>query len=456
MYTIPIPLYQHTPLIHFQADQQGATLRATEVKPRLDRFIITRMGWEAAGGKDKLAGYTEKQLYDNGWGYIKKHHPLWISNSDEERQKSLNFRLKIFSRPEDEVAGVHQEKANKFGNYFADVGNEKKPEETVRLVTFHRVIMLKITTPDAELAKCLRHDSPESLLTPFFYANNFGTRQSKGFGSFSPAVKPPEEEVFKFYLNTTDYEKLFRYLELFNRVVRTGVNKITDPDTGTFNRNIEIYMKPLIFSYAASKDRVWEKKLIKETAGYGVYNNQKSRTDTPSHVEPATGKWPAWYQGQGKEDGNRKEGTIRDVMGLSTNQTWMAYDKKSVIKKSTKDGTPQSIDRAPSPFTLVPVKTGAGFTVYVYVQAPSKAYLDHTFKVTFGSAPVGKLNGNPGQLKVFPDFIMKDFIDGFFKKSVVEDSLITPNPRDKEIGQTLQNIFGQIESNRKTQNILPA
>ena len=44
MYRLEFTLKQHTPLIHFQQDQEGATLRATEVKPKLDRFIIERLG----------------------------------------------------------------------------------------------------------------------------------------------------------------------------------------------------------------------------------------------------------------------------------------------------------------------------------------------------------------------------------------------------------------------------
>ena len=33
-------LKAHSPLIHFQSDSSGATLRATEVKPKLDRYIL--------------------------------------------------------------------------------------------------------------------------------------------------------------------------------------------------------------------------------------------------------------------------------------------------------------------------------------------------------------------------------------------------------------------------------
>ena len=46
MHTLKVTLKQHTPLIHFQHDQEGATLRASEVKPKLDKFILTRLSKE--------------------------------------------------------------------------------------------------------------------------------------------------------------------------------------------------------------------------------------------------------------------------------------------------------------------------------------------------------------------------------------------------------------------------
>jgi len=42
-FKVEFTLKQHTPMIHFQADQSGATLRATELKPKLDRFLIERV-----------------------------------------------------------------------------------------------------------------------------------------------------------------------------------------------------------------------------------------------------------------------------------------------------------------------------------------------------------------------------------------------------------------------------
>ena len=35
-------LKQHTPLLHFQYEQERATLRVSEVKPKLDRYIVEK------------------------------------------------------------------------------------------------------------------------------------------------------------------------------------------------------------------------------------------------------------------------------------------------------------------------------------------------------------------------------------------------------------------------------
>ena len=49
-------LLPQSPLIHFQWDQPGAALRATEVKPKLDRYIIKRY----------IEKRTERKFPNNG------------------------------------------------------------------------------------------------------------------------------------------------------------------------------------------------------------------------------------------------------------------------------------------------------------------------------------------------------------------------------------------------------
>ena len=43
MKQLTFTLEQHTPMLHFHASQQGATLRATDVKPRFDRWLIEKV-----------------------------------------------------------------------------------------------------------------------------------------------------------------------------------------------------------------------------------------------------------------------------------------------------------------------------------------------------------------------------------------------------------------------------
>ena len=94
MHTLKVTLKQHTPLIHFQHDQEGATLRASEVKPKLDKFILTKLG----GDDGYEAGI--KIAKDNGWLVGKGDHPAMDSVSPvvaEERFPGLESALqKLF------------------------------------------------------------------------------------------------------------------------------------------------------------------------------------------------------------------------------------------------------------------------------------------------------------------------------------------------------------------------
>ena len=75
MYKLEIKLKQHTPLIHFQYDQEGATLRASEVKPKLDKFILTRLGKEHGYAADKAYDAGKEIAKQYGWLVGKGDHP---------------------------------------------------------------------------------------------------------------------------------------------------------------------------------------------------------------------------------------------------------------------------------------------------------------------------------------------------------------------------------------------
>ena len=75
MYKLEFELEQHTPIIHFQARDAGATLRASEVKPKLDKFVLTQIGKGFVN--DPKA--NEEEYYKEG----KKH----LQNKDAEARR---------------------------------------------------------------------------------------------------------------------------------------------------------------------------------------------------------------------------------------------------------------------------------------------------------------------------------------------------------------------------------
>lgn len=81
MYKLEVKLKQHTPLIHFQWEQEGATLRASEVKPKLDRFVLEKLGKEAGGSKE--------DCYKRGLDIAKNKG--WLIGES----KALDYKMKI-------------------------------------------------------------------------------------------------------------------------------------------------------------------------------------------------------------------------------------------------------------------------------------------------------------------------------------------------------------------------
>ena len=61
-FKLEFTLKQHTPIIHFQSDQSGATLRATELKPKLDRFLIEMFDKEKVDYSKFLIGDQDGAL----------------------------------------------------------------------------------------------------------------------------------------------------------------------------------------------------------------------------------------------------------------------------------------------------------------------------------------------------------------------------------------------------------
>lgn len=177
MKTLVVTLKQHTPLIHFQHDQEGATLRASEVKPKLDRYILTKLG---------------KGDYEEGLREAKKMN--WLIGKGD--YPALDFKVRIVSQ--EKINDFHLKSyrnnkgkwtTEKFPLLLANMGGQDCKEDLMNLIMY-RSNKIYLYCVDSKLYEKLKK------LMPYFMENtNFGQRSNKGFGSFT--VKSIEGECGK-------------------------------------------------------------------------------------------------------------------------------------------------------------------------------------------------------------------------------------------------------------------
>lgn len=151
---LEMKLTAQTPMIHFQADENGATVRATELKPKLDRYLLK----------------TDPNL--------KEKHPEFFT---DEKKGALKYKVQIFCEKPGKVIPLDE-----YSIYFGNMGR-KKEERIHGLISDPTLVIIC-------LHKGLR-DLIEDNIVDFFLSTNFGTMQNKGFGSFLPEELQWEKEL---------------------------------------------------------------------------------------------------------------------------------------------------------------------------------------------------------------------------------------------------------------------
>lgn len=183
-------LIQHSPLIHFQHSEPHACLRATEVKPKLDRFLIEQAKKNPLYSNDKwkrwLIGDGSQQSFD---------YMMRITPNGNVVEKSQTIEIAIANGR----GNIHK---NYFGNMVTERGDDREAairEKYKESLFFPDGITLTIRCfiPDL-LAFIDKH------IRVFFMLHNFGTRQRKGFGSFTVDIAsegnaPEESDLIRDY-----------------------------------------------------------------------------------------------------------------------------------------------------------------------------------------------------------------------------------------------------------------
>lgn len=424
MHKLTVTLKQHTPLIHFQHYQEGATLRASEVKPKLDRFILTKLG----GGTYK-DGVEEAQ---------KKDWLIGIKSTDErfafekDKQYALNYKLRFVINEEPKISIINEVKKDRsgeivykrdsdlkdlypyplfFGNLDKDIDDDF---DYKRFSLLNDPFKMHVLSFNLTLLKYI--DSDGQLFADFFAENNFGTRQSKGFGSFY--VDKSDEKYFKelkgkifFKRASQNYNELFSDINLFYNSLRGGINKkkldkSKKDKAGNYKMEDVFYFKSLLFLYAKSLGLQWEKKTIKEiffniSPSYSRFNRDTGSkeyvlkyvdltTQQEERIKDSDNDDPLFFSHENKK-------IIKDLFGLSSVESWQSYNRSIIYKTEAKElengefvkkeEKEQNIQRIPSPILLKIIKDEDKYKIFVFIKREieekiKEKVLDKTFIIS--------------------------------------------------------------------------
>lgn len=300
-YCIELKLTQQTPMIHFQAREgmsAGLGPRATEVKPKLDRFAAL---W--------YKRHNDKDLPDE-----------WMVEFDEERKKkgkkpehsALNYVLRITASSKEPV--VQKPDNNVKSVYFGNMG-----ENTAKKLQIFNTgpVSLYIRCFIPGLKKLL-----EDCIETFFLIHNFGMRQDKGLGGFIPEGMTPgkAEDLLRAWIGkdavmvidysgcdlsqvgSADGGLLIGEIGTIYRILKSGLNIANRDQKGP-------YIKSALTEYFLQEGGIsGEKRAMKAR---GVAPHVYTRGDKSTHT-------------QGGKNGDRY---IRGLFGYGQLQKWFSADQ---------------------------------------------------------------------------------------------------------------------------------
>ncbi len=327
-------LVQHTPLIHFQHSEPHACLRATEVKPKLDRFLIEQLEKDDRFGdgrwKKWFVGDGSQQSFD----YMMRITP----NSEQvERTHSIE---RAIARAEHRPPNANLHEIHK--NYFGNMASGNNIQDTIR-ETFKESLFYK-----DGLTLTIRCFIPELLtfidehIRGFFMMHNFGTRQRKGFGSFTVDIstKPNEPKGFDlvgkycpnaYYCkldNDVNADALLDAVWVISAFLRSG-----------FNRGEGNYVRGFVFRYFQREKNPLanDKAFVKQQVLRNVYN-EATRGE---HLHPY--------------GNNVRYRYVRGLLGTNENSRFCRAPNAHTPVYDIYTHSAEGIERFPSPLLFKPI-----------------------------------------------------------------------------------------------------
>lgn len=386
MKTLKVILKQHTPLIHFQHDQYGATLRASEVKPKLDKFIVTT---EFRNNFREVKNYLQRnanisdddleQKFNDGFRAL--NYQLKIVAGDEQKLNiTLNTREQetIEEQPDGRRISVTKYLTENFPMLLSNMGGKEDSSKLLNLVLHDYVVMIVISN-DVNLLGMLKATLPK-----FFATTNFGQRSTKGFGSFTVfrynAEKPINWDETLYYEAGCPYmgfnvakgtdisEKakqiaIMEVIDFYWKCLKAGINytrsRLVDGQVvAQFpNRYIKSYL--YVFLNTLLK-KTWEKRSIKREFRLGADRSVVVNDNIPIFA--------------------------RGFLGCPDKYLYGSREVK--VEHFERNDSPNKIDRIPAPIYFKPVCFNN--KVYIYLLFDMEIVLNlrsipnKTFRFTYG------------------------------------------------------------------------
>lgn len=451
-----VSLKQHTPIIHFQHYLNGATLRASELKPKLDKFLINKLRLTETKRIGEINKTVPKEIYKTWFNNkeklslnykinIRGHTESWKDYIEQPKKENGKFKQKVNDK------GMESTETHPYPFFFGNVGKNYYDDRSVKKFVFDLTeIQLNIQSFSTDLIKAIINN-----LNEFFVSENFGSRQDKGFGSFyidsnDEYYQSINETLFdyKFEIvcsnnenHTIRFKSLFNQIDLFYRALRSGINLKNN------NGGDKFYCKSILFIYFKNKRVQWEKKTIKEE--FFLSDVQKNGR---IFYEGLTTQQINRPSSDALLYSNKDKKLIKDLLGLSTEESWQYY-KNSITKteakddhgiKVKKDKNEEKIERFKSPifFKIVESKIKGKYTVYVKLSEdiPIKGkwfIIENKFGKNF-------------PLQIPSEFSLHNFFEFITDKSKFDiENHVEACFRTEEQYQILENIFNNLQPTQK-------
>lgn len=342
-----VQLQQNTPMIHFQAEEAGATLRATAVKPALDRFLIE----------------------------ICKSEPDIKSWMHDSTNKAFDYRMTFRAEA---WAKVENEALKKYNNaqmlYFAKSDGVMCSES----------VTMTIISAKSDLVGKIREN-----IAAFFLLHNFGVRATKGYGSFQVVSINGEpvtctEDAIQAAVKKLSGEfepNLYKLPSGYGSwgAALAGVNSIyAQMKSGRNHPFREDLYQPAVLSklYRGVKrnlhgEKWWIKQNFDAIRGYAESCNH--------HPDAVQSETP--YREQNAR-------FLRAMLGLTDSYKFDIHGRDANyvvdIADNPKDQEKGIIQRFASPLIFKPVRIGRQLQVYILVKKIPDVMFDREFAFKYG------------------------------------------------------------------------